>query len=286
MSAQRLARADLHLHTSASDGVLSPSELVRVAAGKGLRVIAITDHDTLEGIPEAVSVAGDFPDLKVIPGVEINTDSPEGEIHILGYFVRSEDAELREALMRLRDSRTDRARRMCQRLADLGMPIPWEKVLAVAGKGALGRPHIAQAMREMGYIATLKEAFVKYLGFGCPAYVEREKLPSEDAVRLISGAGGMAALAHPLFLADLETWVARLHAAGLAGLEVAYPGFSSDSQDYLERLAIQYGLIPVGGSDYHGLPSLDRADVGGVPVPLSWLERLMAWERPTAPLVR
>ena len=271
MIAPPLARADLHLHTSASDGSLGPSELVRRAAGKGLHVIAITDHDTLEGIPEATAAAREFPDLRVIPGVEINTDSPEGEIHILGYFVRGEDPVLRQALKRLRDSRMDRARRMCQRLAELGMPISWERVLAVAGRGALGRPHIAQVMQEMGYIATLKEAFVKYLGFGCPAYVDRERLPPEEAVHLISEAGGMAALAHPMYLADLEIWLAKLCMAGLAGLEVAYPGFTPEFMVYLEGLAGKYHLLPVGGSDYHGLSSLDRADVGGVAIPQPWL---------------
>jgi len=163
--------ADLHLHTTASDGRLTPTELVQRAAKAGLKVIAITDHDTVDGIPEALAAAKAFPSLTVIPGVELSTDVTGGEVHVLGYFIDYHSQLLREKLALMRDSRETRARKMVEKLGKMGMPLRWERVLELAGEGSIGRPHIAQAMLEAGYIASMKEAFLLYISRTGPAYV-------------------------------------------------------------------------------------------------------------------
>ncbi|MFQ5924821.1 MAG: PHP domain-containing protein, partial [Dehalococcoidia bacterium] len=190
-------KADLHLHTRASDGRLTPGEVVALAAKKGLSVIAITDHDSIEGIAAALVAAESFPSLRVIPGVEINTDIPDGEIHILGYFIDYHSKELKQTLQRLRHAREIRAQRMIAKLAKLGIPVEWRRVKELAGGGSIGRPHIAQAMFEGGYIPSLQEAFKRYIGRQGPAYAERERLSPVEAVELVVKAGGLPMLAHP-----------------------------------------------------------------------------------------
>src|SRR3990172_548951 len=160
---------DLHLHTTASDGRLTPTQLVKMAAERGLRFIAITDHDSTEGVAEALAAARPYPSLTVIPGVEGSTDIPRGEIHILGYYVNYLDPELQAILEKLRDSRELRAKNMIAKLGELGIHIRWERIEELAGGGSVGRPHIAQAMLEAGYIASLQEAFIRYIGRTGPA---------------------------------------------------------------------------------------------------------------------
>lgn len=269
------ALVDLHLHTTASDGQLSPEELVRYTAQRGLQVIAVTDHDSTEGLPHAFEAAQSFPNLAVIPGIELGTDIPHGEIHILGLFIRYQDQSFQETLTKMRSSRVDRAKRMVENLASLGMPVDWEKVLEFADGGSVGRPHVARAMLDRGYISTQREAFDKYIGRNGPAYAEREKLTPEEAIALIHKMGGLSILCHPANMDDLETHVARLKSAGLVGIEVYYKDYPQHTVRSLARLAKQYELIPCGGTDYHAVGDDGESIPGDAGPPMETVEQLL-----------
>jgi len=273
---------DLHCHTNASDGLLSPAEVVAYAAQLGMETIAITDHDTVDGVAEGLAAAARW-GIEVIPGVEINTDVPQGEMHILGYFFNDgwQDAELGALLRRLREGRVVRARKMVEKLTALGMPISFERVQELAGRGTIGRMHVARALVEAGYVATPQEAFDCYIDRHGPAYVERFKLSPSDACRAIARAGGLPVLAHPLaavtngvsVTTDLEARLPALREAGLVGMEVYYPRYTALMMDQLLALARRFDLIPTGGSDYHG-PMPDKPELGSVYVPRRCLRRL------------
>jgi len=271
-----ISRVDLHLHSTVSDGRLTPPELVARAAGLGLEVIALTDHDTIDGIVPALEAAKKFPGLKLIPGVEISTDLPEGEAHVLGYFIDYTDKDLAAQLTRFRDSRQGRARGMIARLAEMGMPVDWERVREIAGEGSIGRPHIARAMLEKGYIETFEEAFDNYIGHGGPAYVAREKMTPAEATALILGARGLPVLAHPFTVGDPEEMIKDLKPTGLVGLEAHYKDYSEAQIGQLLELAGKYGLIATGGTDYHGIGDSSEVMLGGTDVPLECAERLIA----------
>jgi predicted metal-dependent phosphoesterase TrpH len=271
-----VSRVDLHIHSSASDGRLSPEEVVGESVRRGLSVIALTDHDTVSGVAPALAAARVFPELTVIPGVELSTDVPQGEVHILGYFIDYNDGELLARLERMRNSRRERAQAMIAKLRDLGVSIDWSRVQEVAGEGSVGRPHLAQAMLEKGYVASLREAFDSYLGRGGPAYVERRKLTPAAAVELVLRVKGLPVLAHPLTVSDPEALVIELKAAGLVGIEAYYKDYSAADIGELLSLAERHHLVVTGGSDYHGLDNESEVMIGGAPVPLSAAERLMA----------
>ena len=272
-------KLDLHLHSTASDGRFSSQELISMAASSGLEAIAITDHDSVEGVVPALLAAQKFPSLKVIPGVEVSTDVPHGEVHILGYFINYRDPELIGKLEKLRSTRRVRARRMLAKLANLGIHIEWERVQEIAGDGSIGRPHIAQAIFERGYVSSPKEAFVKYIGREGPAYVERKKMTPEQAVELVVKTDGLPVLAHPADIDHLEELIPRLQKVGLVGIEAYYNGYQSKLVKYLASLAHKYGLIASGGSDYHGLEGVSETTLGGVAVPFECLEQLFALAR-------
>jgi len=273
---------DLHCHTAASDGMLVPSELVARASEVGLRTIAVTDHDTVAAIPAALAAA-DQRGIEVIAGVEINTDVPNGEVHILGYFLNDgwRDAQLGALLSRIEQGRVVRARAMVERLTSLGVPVSFQQVRDMAGGEIIGRLHVARALVEAGYVATRREAFDRYIGRHGPAYAPRFKLTPTDACRAIVRAKGLPALAHPLGdvtddvkgLTALEVRLAELCEAGLVGLEVYYPHHTAQMVDRLLALARRFGLIPTGGSDYHG-PMPEKAELGSVYVPRKCLLRL------------
>ncbi len=268
-------RADLHLHTTASDGRLSPRELVEMAAAQGMEVIAVTDHDSVSGITSALEAAEDFPQLTVIPGVEINTDVPRGEVHVLGYFLDYSSPALESTLSGLRDGRRTRAQKMVAKLGELGLSIEWDRVRELAGDGSVGRPHVAQAILERGYVSSFKEAFNKYIGREGPAYVQRDKLSPREAVKLVTDAGGVAVLAHPADIEALDSLLLELVSAGLVGLEGHYGNYSTDVIRHLELLAQKHGLFVTGGSDFHGLDS-DETPLGGVHLSGGGVERLLA----------
>ena len=268
------AIVDLHLHTTASDGRLSPRELVRLIAGRGLKQVSISDHDTTEGLAEAFQEAQKHPGLRIIPGIELSTDIPGDEIHMLGYFIQYHDEPFQETLRGFRLGRVDRAQQMVEKLVAMGIELEWERVQEIAGDGAVGRPHIALALVEKGYCKEPKDAFPEYLGRNGVAYVERSKLTPAEAIKMLTKVGGVPVLAHPAYLSDLEAKMPELKAAGLLGMEVYYAKFAPDKIEYLKDLAAQYDLIPCGGSDFHGLGNTDEALPGSMGPPLSTVERL------------
>ena len=236
---------------------------------------AITDHDSTEGIPEALEAASRFPQLTIIPGIELSTDIPGNEVHMLGYFIRYQDAAFQEMLRRFREGRVDRAREMVDKLAALGRPVDWERVCELA-QGAVGRPHIAQAMVEKGYIAYPQEAFTHYIGRNGPAYAEREKMTPAEAVQYILAVGGVPVLAHPHVVDNVESLLPELTEAGLAGMEVYYKEYTPDYVEAFGSMASRHGLLPCGGSDYHafGTPGEEVPGISGPP--LEVVDRLRA----------
>ncbi|MBI4330625.1 MAG: PHP domain-containing protein [Chloroflexi bacterium] len=267
---------DLHLHSNASDGHYSPAELVHLAAKSGLTIIALTDHDSTEGITRAMEAARTISTIKVIPGVEIGTDVPHGEVHLLGYFIDYRSEELNRKLAKLRESRLTRATRMIAKLYNLGVDIEWKRVQELAGSGSVGRPHIAQAMLEKGYIASFKEAFDRYIGREGPAYVEREKMSPEEAVALVLEAGGLPVLAHPGTAPELTDLLGRLKKAGLLGLEAYYAKSPAPEITRLIQLARNFGLIVTGGSDFHGINADFEVPLGETPIPRECASDLIA----------
>ncbi len=247
------ATIDLHLHTLASDGRLSPTKLIQLVAKQGLETISITDHDSTEGLAEAYEAAKEFPYMRIIPGIEMSADIPGDEVHVLGYFLDYHDVEFQEMLTELRRGRVGRAQVMVEKLVALGKPVEWERVLHFAGDGTVGRPHIALAMVEAGYFKEPKEAFEEYLGNDGLAYYDRPKLNPTESVAMIRKVGGVPVLAHPTFMNDMEAGIASLKKEGLVGMEVYYAQYDDDTVRHLARLAREYDLIPCGGSDYHGL---------------------------------
>ncbi|MDR7556348.1 MAG: PHP domain-containing protein [Armatimonadota bacterium] len=277
-------RIDLHTHTTASDGLLDPAALVAEAHARDVGLLAVTDHDTTAGVDPAMA-AGRTLGVEVWSGVELSCDVPVGEVHVLGYFVRHELEWFQQLLDRLRAGRTDRARRMVERLAALGVPIAFERVAALAGGGAVGRPHVARALVEAGWVRDIAEAFDRYIGRHGPAYVERVKISPAAAVRVIRAAGGLAVLAHPGWGAH-EAIVPELVAAGLDGIEVYYPDHSPAQVERYTALARQYGLLMTGGTDFHGGEIATRVAVGSQYVPEGLIGPLRAAAARRAPMDR
>ena len=271
-----MSKVDLHIHSTVSDGKFSPEEIVSKAAALGLTIIALADHDSVDGIAPALGATKAFPPLRIIPCVEISTDMPSGEAHVLGYFIDYTSDELNASLEKFRSSRQRRAQGMIAKLHNLGIRVDWQRVQEIAGDGSIGRPHIAQAMLEKGYITSIKDAFTGYIEHGGPAYVEREKMTPAEAVALIARSNGLPVLAHPFTVIDPQAMVIELKTAGLVGIEAYYNGYTADEIKSLVSLADKHGLIATGGSDYHGLDDSDETMLGGVDVPVESAERLTA----------
>lgn len=270
-----MSQVDLHIHSTASDGRYSPAEIVRQAARKGLKIISLTDHDSVDGIKPALEAAKDYPQLQVIPGIEISTFVTQGEVHVLGYFIDYTHPELLAVLNRMRSSRQEQAQGIIARLREMGMDIEWSRVREIAGDGSIGRPHIAQALLEKGYISSIKEAFDKYISWGGPAYIERDKVTPEEATRLILRINGLPVLAHPLTSELPETLIAELKGTGLVGIEVYYKDYTADQIRYLNQLARKHQLLATGGTDYHGLDANTEVMMGGTEVPLEAAKQLI-----------
>jgi len=279
-----LAQVDLHLHTTSSDGTLSPTELVRLCVSRGLRVIAITDHDSTEGIAEAREAVSKFRDLVLIPGIELSTDVPGGEIHMLGYFIDLDDEDFQKTIAGFRDDRVGRARKTVEVLNRLGLRITWERVLEIADGAAIGRPHIAQALVEKGYVRYKSEAFDKWLGKDGPAYVERLRLSPTESVRLLVKNGALPVMAHPIYamkgtgpeeVEALKKTLRELKAEGLAGIEVHYGNFSNVQTRLFASIADEIGLLQCGGSDYHASGNPGEPPPGSAGPPMEVYHKML-----------
>jgi predicted metal-dependent phosphoesterase TrpH len=261
---------DLHSHTTASDGTYTPRELVQEAARRGLRVLAITDHDSTEGLAEAMDEALKCRPLEIVPGIEINCDVEGAEVHILGYYMDYEAQWFQTFCREQREERRQRVHRMVERLASLGMSIDPEEVFALVREGSAGRPHVAQVMVNRGYVKSVRDAFDTYLASGRPGHVPRKKLAPAEAVRLIRRAGGVPVFAHP-GLAGRDELIPVLIEAGMMGIECYYPEHSVAQRAGYLQICKERDLVATGGSDFHG-PKVRAANLGAPAVPLS------AWE--------
>jgi predicted metal-dependent phosphoesterase TrpH len=255
-----MSRIDLHLHTTHSDGSQSPAEVVRLAHEAGVSALAITDHDITTGLPEAIA-AGQKLGIEIIPGIEISSRHGESELHVLGYFLKWEDAQLNARLMTLRESRHRRNPKIIELLQAAGIDITYDEVRAVAGSDSVGRPHIARVLMDKKVVTTAKEAFDRFLAEGKAAYVPRDLPAPVDAIRWIKDAGGLAVLAHPTWVKTTEGTLIdlarQLKEQGLDGVEVHYSTHTPRQTRTYLSLAKQLGLLVTGGSDFHGMTKPD-----------------------------
>jgi 3',5'-nucleoside bisphosphate phosphatase len=268
---------DLHTHSLRSDGALSPRDLVKRAAARGVRIQALSDHDTLSGIAEAAA-AGRELGVRIIPATELNTESEWGDAHVLGYFVDPADTALEERLRWLRDNRGRRIELMVERLNALGYGVELARVLEIAQGGSLGRPHLAQALFERGYVPSYDDAFDTLIAKDSPAYVARVGLTPIEAVTLVRTHGGVPSLAHPGTVVGLDEVLPKLVAAGLAGIEAYYGAHSPEMTARCLDRAREFALVPTGGSDFHGRGE-HGVDLGGVFVPPETIEHLESRRR-------
>ncbi|HOX45316.1 MAG TPA: PHP domain-containing protein [Myxococcota bacterium] len=275
-----MERIDLHAHTTASDGSLRPAELVQLAARLGLRAVALTDHDGLDGLAEGLA-EGRRLGLEVVPGIELSTRRDGlGSLHLLGLWLEPTDAGLRAWLAGQQATRVERNQRLLARLAELGMPLDPQQVARQAGGPVIGRPHVAQALVAGGHAATVADAFARWLSRGRPAYVERVRPSPEEAIEVLHRAGGLTILAHPGLAWRGERArqlgeLAALARAGLDGIELRHPELAPDWAADLAAEAARLGLLPSGGSDFHGAAK-PEIRLGEPPVPAEWLEGLRA----------
>lgn len=269
--------ADLHLHTTASDGVNSPFKVVGLAKEKGFSAIAITDHDTTAGLVEALAAAEEH-NVEVIPGIELSTLQGDREIHILGYYPDPQNTELQLMLNKMIDTRKNRALYMVEKLNALGYDLALERVKEIAGSEFIGRPHIARAMQERGYISEVEEAFTdEFIGRNGKAYVERYKVTPPEGIEILLQAGAVPILAHPGHLSSgpplLEDEILPLINSGLHGIEVFYCKHSPEQEGYYKQLAKKNNLLITGGSDCHGQVEAVNC-LGSVKLPYHYVEAL------------
>jgi predicted metal-dependent phosphoesterase TrpH len=264
------ARADLHIHTTHSDGAYTPGQVVDLARRSGLAAISITDHDCLDGLTSARTTAGN--DLEIVPGVELSTRYRGHVFHLLGYFFRADDSALNSALGRLRHQRAERFREMLARLRSCGVELEHPELDDPGCAETLGRRNLAELLVKAGRAATVREAFLRYLGDNGRAAVPAVGLPVEEAIALVRGAGGVATWAHPSYDCTQEA-LEELRELGLSALEAEYPGFRRSRIQELRRLAAQAGLAVTGGSDCHGPDNFRRA-IGVCSITLSELDKV------------
>jgi predicted metal-dependent phosphoesterase TrpH len=268
---------DLHLHTTASDGKLAPRELVRAAKSSGLRAFAITDHDTVEGIPEATEEAAAL-GIELVPGVEVSANFGEASVHVLGLFIEYRESWLAKFFAEAGKRRIERVHEMVRKLARLGLEVDAEAVFARSSHGTVGRPHVAEVLVAQGVVRTMSEAFERYLGQDCPAYVGYEKVTLRDAVELIRRAGGVASLAHPVHLRD-DSLIPRMVDDDLQAIEVFHKDHTPEKAAEYDALASRLGLLPTGGSDFHRSENDEPPQLGCRDLTEEAFERLRAAAR-------
>ncbi len=267
-----MSRVDLHVHTSVSDGVLSPYHVIREAGKRGISAVGITDHDTMQGLPYAEAAGRKF-GVEVIPGVELSADYDKKEIHVLGYYCDPSNPFLRKTLKKIRVSRLERMIKMVEKVKQLGMSIELSDVLHFVKGNMLGRPHLARALCAKGYCETPAEAFQRYIGFSGPAFVDRLKFTPFDAIFLIRNARGIPVLAHPGLYGE-DSMIHSLVGAGLLGIEAFHPDHQLFANIRYMRTAKKYNLLVTGGSDFHGPTLGSSPHVGHVSISSIYLERL------------
>lgn len=268
--------ADLHIHTIFSDSTFTPAKVVEVASNKGLGCIAITDHDSCQGIKDAID-AGIKKGIEIIPGVELSAELDEEELHILGYFIDWEREVFKERLNIFQSARKERALQILNKLREKGIDLNAEELFQISGKGSIGRPHIAQLMYRKGAVYSIHEAFVKYLGNNACCYVKRMKVYAKEAIELIKDMGGISILAHPktinVELKSLDEILSLLISYGLQGIEVYHTDHKNKDIERLNSLAKRYNLLITGGSDCHGLNNREVL-IGKVRIPYELVEKL------------
>lgn len=275
---------DLHVHSNKSDGTYAPSDLVNYAAEKGLKAFALTDHDTVDGVTEAITYAKEnHPEIEIIPGVELSTEYNGKEVHIVGLFIDITTPSLKEHLEEFIRARDLRNEKMCALLTEAGIPITYQALQERFPGAIITRAHYGRYMLEHGYIKSIKEAFERYVGDHCPYYVTRERVTPQQAVTLIKEAGGIPVLAHPILYGlgkeQLELLVSTLKDVGLVGIEAIYSTYTAADERQIRKLADQYDLLLSGGSDFHGAnkPDIDLGvGYGKLYVPDEILEKLRA----------
>jgi predicted metal-dependent phosphoesterase TrpH len=265
---------DLHVHTNASDGTLSPRQIVQEALARGVTLLGIADHDTVLGLPEGEAAAREV-GITMVPAVELSVETETREIHVLGYFVEAENAELREVLSGIRERRNTRNDRILEQLKRVGAPIDPERLREIAGEGSVGRPHIALALVEAGHVVSPQEAFDRFLADGRPAFVPRARLGLEEACGIIRKAGGLPVLAHPAKLGSACVWE-EIVAVGIDGVEVYHSDHNARQEAALLAFAKEMSLLVTGGTDTHGWDSSRPLAIGSVTIP-EWVgEELLA----------
>ena len=268
-AAARAGFVDLHSHSTASDGTLPPDEVIAAAHKAGLRAVALTDHDTTAGVPLALAT-GESLGIRVVPGVELSANDEEREVHLLALHVTRLDL-IESRLHVLREGRKERAARIVERLRELGVEVTLDMVMEEAGAASVGRPHIARAMIRAGSVRDFREAFERYLGSGRSAFIPKERLEAADAITIAHDAGGIAVWAHPGNDCRRER-LEPLVAQGLDGIEIRHPSHHGEDVKRLTALTEFFGLVPSGGSDWHGSAEGPRT-IGSMQIPISWLER-------------
>ena len=272
---------DLHTHSTASDGTFSPGELVDRAVKKGLSAIALTDHDTVEGLPEALERGKMYPDFEVAPGIEYSTVRNGRDVHVVGLYIDYQDEKYKASLQSFIDSRIERNRKMCQKLTDAGMPITYEELLTDNPGAVITRAHFGRLLLKKGYTTSVKEAFDRYIGDHCPCYVPREKITPQMAIEQILSAKGVPVLAHPVLYGlgkdALDKLIHELKDAGLMGIEALYGTYTGQDERDIRSFAEKYDLLISGGSDFHGenKPHIDiGTGTGRMVIPMDVLDKI------------
>jgi predicted metal-dependent phosphoesterase TrpH len=265
-------KADLHTHTTYSDGFLSPSELIERVHALGLEILGITDHDTVNAIGDSIEIGKELA-VEIVPGVELSSAIDDREIHIVGYFVDCKNKDLLEHLTFSRGERLKRAERIVEKLNSINVPLRLDAVLEKAGSAAVGRPHIANALVDEGLTTSYVEAFSKYIGYGGPAYEKKHSLSPEDTIALIASSGGLSFLAHPGKYTT-DTILHRLIKSGLDGIEVVHPSHTPEKIQHYHDIVSQYFLLESGGSDFHGGKRNDDEALGSYNVPTAWVQEM------------
>ncbi|MEI7812733.1 MAG: PHP domain-containing protein [Ignavibacteria bacterium] len=261
-------KIDLHLHTTCSDGVYTPVQVVGMARAAGLDIISITDHDNLAGVKVAIEFGKQI-GVEVIPGVEISIDIEDKEVHLLGYFIDIYNDEFQKYLSFFREERYNRACRIVKKLNKLGVALTIDSVMAKAKSGAVGRPHIAQVLIEAGYATSFYEVFDKYIGNCCPAFEHKIHVSPQSALKLISDAGGLSFIAHPGYLS--ENILTSLIQSGIDGIEVIHPSHKQNQVEHYRGIVNEYCLLASGGSDFHGGKRDDEQNLGRYNIPTSYV---------------